>query len=220
MKILKLVFFILLFTSFEQKDEVYIWFPNDVGVVQTCNGKDAEILIEITTESNKKIKVHSFNLDKSNFTIYKDDEAFKEIDTLILTKKNPIKLKVRYKISLENSKKFTFKTNVKKYLNNQVNIFYGQHIITTKDIRESKEQFINITESCQDSIMVFFPYGGTISSATLYNDSSSTKKIYKSVSYDLMEEGNSITFTKADLGRYFVDFGSCHWGGEFWLTIK
>ncbi|WP_169628251.1 hypothetical protein [Flavobacterium filum] len=217
---MKLVFFILLFTSFEQKDEVYIWFPNDVGVVQTCNGKDAEILIEITTESNKKIKVHSFNLDKSNFTIYKDDEAFKEIDTLILTKKNPIKLKVRYKISLENSKKFTFKTNVKKYLNNQVNIFYGQHIITTKDIRESKEQFINITESCQDSIMVFFPYGGTISSATLYNDSSSTKKIYKSVSYDLMEEGNSITFTKADLGRYFVDFGSCHWGGEFWLTIK
>jgi len=59
MKILKLAFIILLFTSFKQKDEVYIWFPNDVGVVETCNGKEVEILIEITTESNKKIKVHS-----------------------------------------------------------------------------------------------------------------------------------------------------------------
>jgi hypothetical protein len=220
MKIFKLVFFILLFTSFKQKDEVYIWFPNDVGVVQTCNGKDAEISIEITTKSNKKIKVHSFDLDKSSFTIYKDDVEFKKIDTLILTNEKPIKLKIKYKISTENSKKFTFNTNIKKYFNNQVNIFYGQHIITTKDIRESKEQFINLTESCQDSIVVFFPFGGTISSATLYNDSSSTKKEYKSISYDLMEEGNSITFTKTDLGRYFVDFGSCHWGGEFWLTIK
>jgi hypothetical protein len=220
MKVLTFFFSILLFTSFKPKDEVYIWFPNEVGVVQTCNGQEAEIIIEITTESNKKINVHSFALDKSTFTIYKDNVVFKETDTLILTKKSPVKLKVKYKISTEKATKFTFKTNIKKYLNNQVNIFYGQHIITSKDIRESKEQFINLTESCQDSIMVFFPFGGTISSATLYNDSSSTKKEFKSVTYGLMEEGNSITFTKADLGRYFVDFGSCHWGGEFWLTIK
>jgi len=220
MKILKLAFFILLFTSFKQKDEVYIWFPNDVGVVQTCNGQDAEIIIEITTESNKKINVNSFALDKLAFTIYKDNVAFKETDTVILTKKSAVKLKVKYKILTEKATKFTFKTNIKKYLNNQVNIFYGQHIITAKDIQKSKEQFINLTESCQDSIMVFFPFGGTISSATLYNDSSLTKTEFKSVSYGIMEEGNSITFTKADLGRYFVDYGSCHWGGEFWLTIK
>ena len=220
MKILTLVFSILLLTSFKQKDEVYIWFPHKVGVVQTCNEQEVEILIEVTTESTKKTKVHSFALDKSTFTIYKDNKAFTETDTLLLTKNSPIKLKVMYKILTKKDTKFSFKTNQDKYLSNQINIFYGQHIITTKDVREGKEQSINVTESCQDSIKVLFTHGGTVSSATLYNDSTKTKKEFKSVSYPLGGDGNFITFTRADFGRYFVDFGSCHWGGEFWLTIK
>ncbi len=220
MKILTLFFSVLLLISSKQKEETYIWFPNEVGVVQNCDGQDSEIVIEITTESNKKINVHSFALDKSTFTIYKDNKVFKETDTLILTKKSPIKLKVKFKISKDNATKFFFKTNIKKYLNNQVNIVYGQHIITTKEVREKKEQFINLTESCQDSVRVFFPYGGTISSATLYKDSSSTNKELKSISYGMMDKENYLTFKKADIGRYFVEFGSCHWGGEFWITVK
>ena len=220
MKILALVFSILLFTSFKPKNELYIAYPYEIGVIQTCIGQEVEIQIEITTESTKKIKVHSFALDKSIFKIYKDNKIFKAKDTLLLKKNSPIKLKVKYKIVTYKDTKFTFKTNQNKYLNNHINIFYGQHIITTKDIRGGKEQFINVTESCQDSIKVFFPHGGTVSSATLYNDSSQSKKEFKSVSYGIMDEENFITFTKADLGRYFVDFGACHWGGEFWLTIK
>lgn len=221
MKILTILLSILLLTSFISKDEVHIYFPNKLGVVQTCNGEEVEILIEISTESLKKINVHSFSLNKSDFTIFNHKKAHTASDTLILSKKNPIMLKVKYK--LRDSYKpttFTFKTDIDKYSNNQIKLNYGEYFITTRNIREREEQFINVSENCQDSIKVFFPYGGSISGATLYSDSTSTQKAIKSVSYGIMEEGNFMTFTKAEVGRYFVDFGSCHWGGEFWLTVK
>ena len=221
MKILTLVFSILLLTSFMQKEEVYIWYPHELGVVQTCNGQEVELLIEVTTEATKKIKVHSFSLDKSMFTIYLDNKAFTETDTITLSKNKTLHLKVKYKLlSSDKPKTFTFKTDIEKYSNNQIKLSYGQFLISTNDIREKREQIINISESCQDSIKVFFPYGGTVSSATLYNDSIQTKKEFKSVSYRFRGGGNYMMFSKEDIGRYYVDYGSCHWGGEFWLRIK
>ncbi len=221
MKIFTLILTFLFLTSFIQKDEVYIWFPYEVGIVQTCNGQEVEINIEITTESVKKIKVHSFNLDQFEFNICKDNIPFKQTDTTFLSKDKPLKLKVKYKIqSSDNPKSFSFKTNLSNFLNNQVKLSYGQYLVTRSDIRARKEQFINVSESCQDSIKVKFPYGGTVSSATLFYDSTQTNKEFKSVSYHYGGDGNVIYFSKADIGRYYVDFGSCYWGSEFWLTIK
>ncbi|MCB9261652.1 MAG: hypothetical protein H6607_04690 [Flavobacteriales bacterium] len=221
MKILTVILTFLLLTSFKPKDEVYILFPDEVGVVQTCIGQEVEIEIKITTESVKKIKVHSFSLDQFDFSFLKDNKILTQTDTIFLSKNSPITLKVKFKIqSSDKPNSFSFKTNLDKYSTNQIKLSYGQYLVTTNDIREGKEQFINVSESCQDSIKVIFPYGGTVSSATLYSDSTSTKKEFKSVSYGIMDEGNFITFTKTDKGRYYVDFGSCHWGGEFWLTIK
>ena len=221
MRILTIILTSLILTSFKPKDEVYIWFPNEIGVVETCVGQDVEIIIEITTESVKKMEVHSFSLGQFDFSLIKDNKPLKLTDTIFLSKNSPITLKVKYKIqSSYKPTTFSFNTNLDKYSTNQIKLSYGQYLITTSNIRAGKEQFINVSESCQDSIKVFFPYGGTVSGATLYSDMTQTKKEFKSLSYGIMEEGNFLTFTKADIGRYFVDFVSCHWGGEFWLTIK
>lgn len=221
MKLLTVVFSILLLTSFKKKEEVYIWYPRTIAVVQDCNGQEVELVVAITTESLKKISVHSFSLHESDFTIYKNNEVFSASDTLTLSKNSPLTLKVKYTLQSSNKPEtFAFKTNIDAYSNNQIKLGYGQYSISANDIKDGKEQTINVTESCRDSIKVFFPYGGTISGATLYSDSTRSTREFKSVSYEMMQEGNYLTFTKADVGRYFVDYGSCHWGGEFWLTIK
>jgi hypothetical protein len=219
-KIFTLVLSILLFTSFKKNDEVHIRYPYEVGVVNACEGNEDEIQIEIETESIKKIKVHSFELGKSNFIIFIENKIFKASDTLLLTKDKPIKMKVKYKIQPSTDTVFTFKTDQDNYLNNRINIFYGQKIITRDDVRSGKEQFIRLLGSCQDSIKVFFPYGGTISSVNLYNDTTNTEKEFKSIYYGVFDPDNFINFTKADTGRYFVQFSACYWGGEFWLNIK
>lgn len=220
-KITTLILSFLLITSFKEKEEVYIWYPHKIGIIQSCNEKEVEFPIDITTGSKKSIKVHSFNLDKTDFVIYIDNQQILKTDTFLLSENKSLKLKVRYKISTsEPASLFSFKTNLKKYLDNQIKLSYGQYLITSREIREGKELLINISESCQDSVRVEFPYGGTVSSAVLYSDSSSAKRELKSITYDLMEKGNYFVFSKTDIGRYYVDFGSCHWGNEFWLTIK
>ncbi|WP_276979160.1 hypothetical protein [Flavobacterium filum] len=221
MKILTVILTFLFLTSFKPKDEIYIWFPHEIGVFETCIGQDIEINIEISTESLKNIKVHSFSLGQFDFLLFKDNKPIALTDTTFLSKNSPLSLKVKYKIqSSEKPNSLSFKTNFDKYSTNQIKLSYGQYLITTSEIRARKEQFINVSESCQDSIKVIFPYGGTVSSAILYSDSTSTKKKIKSVSYHLGGDGNFINFSKSDIGRYYLDFGSCHWGGEFWLTIK
>lgn len=221
MKILTVILTFIFLTSFRSKDEVYIWFPREVGIVQTCNGQEVEIEIEINTESEKKIKIHSFTLDQSEFLIFNDNKPLIQTDTTFLSKTSPLRLRVKYKLqSSEKPTSFSFKTNLGKYLNNQIKLNYGQYLVTTSDIRAGKEQFINVSESCQDSIKVSFPYGGTVSDATLYSDSTESKKELKSVSYQFRGDGNFIYFTRADIGRYYVAFVSCHWEGEFWLTIR
>ncbi len=220
MKILSALLAILFFTSFKPKDELSIWYANEVGIVKTCNGQEVEFEFEVKTKSTEKVKIYSFNLEQLNFKIYNNNKLISVKNTLVLTKNNPIKLKVVYKIVSLKALAFNFKTNKKQYLNNKVHIIYGTHIIESGNIREEKEQFINITESCQDSISVYFPDGGTISSATVYTDSSATKKEFKSISYGIGDSDNFITFYKSDIGRYYVDYGSCHWGVNFWLTIK
>lgn len=221
MKILTVIFSILLLTSFKEQDREYIFYPYEVGVVQTCNGQEVEVLIELTTESIKKIKVHSFALDKFDFSIFVDNKSIMQTDTLFLSKNSPLILKVKYKIqSSDMPTSFSFKSNLEMYLNNKIKLSYGQYLVTTSDIKAGKELFINVSESCQDSIKVSFPFGGTISGVTLYSDAAQTKKVFKSLSYRIGGDGNFINFSKADTGRYYVDFGSCHWGGKFWLTIK
>ena len=221
MRILTIILTSLFLISFKPKDEVYIRFPNEIGLVETCVGQDVEVIIDITTESLKKIKVHSFSLGLYDFSLFKDSKSLALTDTTFLSKNSPLTFKVKYKlISSDKPTTFSFKTNLDKYSTNQIKLNYGQYLIRTSDITAGKEQFINVSESCQDSIKVFFPYGGTVSGATLYSDTSLTKNVFKSLSYGIFEEGNFLKFTKSDVGRYFVDFGSCHWGGEFWLTIK
>jgi hypothetical protein len=211
---------IILLTSFRGKDG-YFGYPNEIGIIQTCEGQEVEFMIDIEVESNKKVKVHSFSTDKSEFTISLNDKVLTKNDTIVLSKKSSISLKVNYKInSAEKPTKLTFMTNMDKYITNHINLNYGRYEITSQDIKEGKEQFINVSESCQDSIKMSFPYGGTISSVSLFSDSSQIKKKYKSISYELMDTGNYFTLSKADIGRYYVNFGSCHWGNSFWLTIK
>lgn len=220
-KSLTLILSILLLTSFKPEKEDSIRFRRSIGVVQTCNGEEVILSIEISTESDKTIKIHSFLLEHSEYTIFENDKEIATTDTLRLRKSKPLQLTVKYKIqNSATSNTFNFKTNLNSYLSNQISIVHGQYSIRANNIEEGKEQIINVTESCHDSIQVFFPYGGTISGVDIYTDSTRTVQVFESLSYGLGEGKNFMTFTKADVGRYFVSFGSCHWGGEFWLTIK
>ena len=220
---IKVIGFVLFMisTSFRQKEVVYIWYPSEIGITETCKGQEVEESIVITTTSSKKIKAYAFDLNKADFTLYNDGHLISKTDTLFFTEKHPIKLKLKYNIKAsENLTSFTFRTNHSKYLDNQIRLKYGKYSITSIDIKEGKEQYINISESCKDSVSVGFPYGGTVSGATLYSDSSSTKKELKSVSYHIGGLSNYFMFSKSDTGRYYVRFGSCYWGNGFWLTIK
>lgn len=150
---------------------------------------------------------------------------------LYLNKRKPLQCKLTFKRNLDkNQSEFTFQTHHKEFLKNKIKINYGVYSITHEPIKEGREVIVNFSQSCNDSIRVYFPYGGTVSSVSLKKDKDSTsiKPPLRTISYmigfreDYEKEGekNYFTFSRSDIGKYYVNFSSCHWGNNFWLTIK
>lgn len=222
MKISILLFSIILFSAFAPKDEIHIWFPKNAGTSQTCVGNEAEFSIDISTYSKENIPVFGLSTDKNNLKIYHNGKLVTHSDTLLLTKDVGLLLKIKGHITATGGDSFfRFKTNLPEYLNNTISLHYGRFWIENEQVREGKEQSINVSESCQDSIKVFFPVGGTITGVRLYSDSGNTNNVVRSVSYRCCSPSdNYLDFSKADIGRYWVQFSSCHWGNAFWLNVK
>jgi len=211
----------LLLSSFISNNDTHLWFPHELGVIQNCEGQEVSIKFNISTDTKKKIKLHSFEFNNNDYTVMIDNKKVDKNDTLYVNKKNSLELTLKYSISnLEKPKYLKFKTNLPDYLENFIKISHGKHIISSEEIDERKEQIINVSESCDDSIIVHFPFGGTISTVSLYKDSLSSKPPLKSISYGMINYENYMKFSKAEIGRYYVRFSSCHWGNNFWLVVK
>ncbi|MGY3795697.1 hypothetical protein [Aquimarina sp. 433] len=220
----KLIFFslILIITSFKVvKKDIWIWFPKEIGIVENCIGREVETTIEIKTDSRRKVEIHSFKLSGQNFHMTSENQIIEPSDTIILTRKKPLLLKLRYNIESKlDYSLFKFKTNNEKYNNNTVKISYGVLQIKSDQIKDRKEHIIDISNNCKDNIKLAFPYGGTVSSVAIYRDSTIIKKPIKTTSYMMMDDNNYVDFSKSEIGRYYVEFGACHWRSDFWITIK
>ncbi|MFT5820063.1 MAG: hypothetical protein ACI8ZM_001297 [Crocinitomix sp.] len=213
---------LILSTSFTPKDKIHIWFPSEIGILQNCDNDEVKVLCELRTNSKKKIKVHSPNFGNNDFTLMTNNgKELNVTDTLYFNEKNPLELVLVYKIeALKKQNSFSFKTDHEDYLQNTIQLNYGKYSITTETIQAGNEQVLNLSETCNDSLTVHFPYGRTVSSVSLYKDSLRSAAPHKSISYGILDEINYLKFSKADIGSYFVSFGSCHWGNEFRLTIQ
>jgi hypothetical protein len=206
-------------SSFDYGDP--FWFTTIISTVQNCEGDELTAKIEMNTDLKKKIKLHSFEFEGGDFTILRYGRELNKADGFYLKGGKVSEFEVKFKIpsNIENSS-IKFKTDFIQFLENAIKVDYGKFTISYDDIKNGKEQIVNISESCEDSLKISFPYGGSVSSVSLYKDSISTKKPYKSISYSHGEDNNSLTFSKSDIGRYYINFSSCWWENKFWLTIE
>lgn len=220
-KIFLIVFFFTLLESYhESNKETSLWFSKVIHIAQNCQEDSVSSTIEIQTDSRKNISIHSFDLVDHNFTILYKGKEIDKSTILHVKKRKPLLLELKHRITdSQNPRYLKFKTNHPDFLKNKIEMLYGSYIISNEDIRKGVEQVFKITESCSDSIVVRFPYGGTVSGVTLYKDSSSLDTPYKSISY-MFKQKNYLKFSKNEIDKYYISYRSCHWRNNFWLVLK
>ncbi len=93
--------------------------------------------------------------------------------------------------------------------------------ISREQLKERKDLFFKISELC-DSVDIVIPPGGTVTSAQLYSDDSNTKEmIASSPSFSIGEhDSNYFSIPSTLKGRFFLSYGSCHWGSELWINFE
>lgn len=221
-RIILFLFTVLLITSFKIKRDIYLLAPKSISAFKNCNAQETKLTFEVHTDSKRKIQVHSFKFNSQKFKLTVNGKLRSLDDVLFIRKKHPLKIEIEFirDSTAINQQKITFKTNQNEYLNNTIEVNYGKYVITSDMIRKGKEKIIDFSKSCNDSLIIDFPYGGTVSNVSLHKSPSSNAPSYKHISYGIGDKNKSIKLNKSDLGRYYVKFGSCHWGNDFWLTIK
>ena len=186
-----------------------------------CDGDSIKLPLEISTDSEKDIKLFGFFMTQKNYDLSANGEQLTKADTLTINKNHPVEIQVRFIINSVKIKEpvVKFSSDQTDYQSHEMRFEFAAKYITVKQIRSGEEMVINFPDKCADSVKVYFPYGGTYSGASLHADSISMKQI-KWVSYGIGEDGNFLWFSKKDIGRYYLRYAACHWGNNFWLNIK
>lgn len=199
------------------KESTEIDCPSQIGITENCDNQTISKEIILSTNSTSPIKIYDF-IGKP--TIFYNDKKVIESDTLLLSKKHPIKFKVEIinKDLQEHKNSFiSFKTNHPVHKRKNIVFLPKTLILNTKDVQEGKEIVIEKTKNCIDSLSIVFPYGGTISTVNLYKEAQD--RPFKSISY-MMFENNKIDIDNIDLGVYKLHFSSCHWGNNLKIIVK
>lgn len=92
--------------------------------------------------------------------------------------------------------------------------------ITHDQLRAQKEIALLLPKTC-DSVKIYFPPGGTTTGAALFMDSTMKNKVCSTPSFAINESSlGFMTISTQMKGKFYLSYGSCHWGSQIWITLK
>jgi len=201
------------FCGLSQSDRI---FPNQVIVAKDCYEDIIEGSISLFNDNETPIEIFKLKSNLLDIAFHFNDIRICEDDTLMIPSEDLLEIKFKFRNNDNQDKLISYSSESNN--ENIIRINLGSYYISTEEVKSRKKKIINIKDNCSDSIKIFFPYGGTISSVSVYKNMNQTE-ITKSICYGFGEEDNFIKFGKNEIGIYYIKFMSCHWGENFWLQL-
>jgi len=206
------------FAYSQEKQQVHF---SPILIEKACADNMTQSTIRLYTSSDETIEIFDFRSNLRDLYITGNEYQDKNSDRIEISKEKGAELVINFHIpSKKDQLSISFKTNESKNSFYSIPITLNSFKITTEDIRNKSEVTLDISGSCSDSIRVYFPYGGTVSTVCVYREITEDSFI-KSTGYYSGESDNYLTFpTSPEARRYFIRFGACHWANNFWLNLK
>ena len=206
----------------ERKSKYSIDYPFEVKF-QCVEFGSSHATVMITTDSKKEIEIDGVCVNSQEYCVEYNNTRVNEIDKLIVSKKYPLELKIYFEGN-ELKRDFCFLeffSSNPDFLKNRISLHINTYEILAKEMREGTVE-LEISDSSTDSVFIRFPYGGTISSATVWrNDKRTPENVAGQLGgYEIGGEHNYMVWSKDDLGEFSAHFGSCHWYADFKLILK
>jgi len=207
------------------QDILQLWYPYQVNMLPACGNKAFEKNVPIITNSKKAVKLYSFKPDNNEFTLIYNGKEVREQDTISLTQTKPAILKARFKKMPANqdSLYFSFETSIDSmeiFKRGSIQLLFKEYAVSQIRFVADQEQVVELSKSCLDSIRVYYPFGGTETMIDLYNPQNLESPV-RHIWYRIESNAkNYMTFSRKDIGRYYVRLSSCWTGDSFWLTIQ
>lgn len=181
-----------------------------------CEGQILESKFKIYGPSGDSIKLFNLSSNLCDIEFKHNERSILNNDTIVLYDQQEYEIEFTFKYSSQQENYLHYSTD---FIENKViNVNTGSYYITHKEVESDSKKIINLKNNCSDSIRVYFPYGGTVTSVSVH-ENNKNMDFSKAIGYGAGEPDNYITFGRNELGKYFVRYASCWWGEDFWLEL-
>lgn len=213
---------LFLLTSFTgRRSALDISYDQVLGIPQACIGKEAVIRTKMGSWSDKKIHLHSFSMREKNYKVFYNGKQVQPGDLVLLSKKDYVELEFRYIVEQTDSASvITFSTDAPENKAQQIKLNYHQYMVQRWQMKGEKPVVVDFTAGCNDSLRVYFDYGGTQTDVYMYRNEVSKREPEHATHYGLGGTNNYITLSPADTGMYEVRFLSCFIGYQFKMHVR
>ena len=225
MKKLLPLYMLLFWQTSKSQDIIQLWHSYIINVLPDCGVQTFEREFPITTNSKETVKLYSFQTNSAEYSLFYDGKKINEKDSINLTISKPALFKIKFDRIPKNQDSLfiSFETSIDSmeiFKKGKIHLLFKEFVISRYPFNDEKNYIIELSKSCLDSIKVYFPYGGTETSISLYTSQSAENPI-KTIWYQFGDKGkNYITFKKEDIGCYFVTQASCWTGDAYSITIR
>ena len=135
-----------------------------------------------------------------------------------IRKNHPAKIEIIYtRARKQKQYDLSFRSSLDPLKVRTIAVQYGEHFFGRDDMEDSTTKVLKVSGTCNDSIRLYFPPGGTITSVIMNRQRDTFNK---AISYNFYGNPNHITLSPADTGRYYVRFISCHWWNEYYIELR
>lgn len=224
-KILLPVFIVLCGQTTKAQDILQLWYPRHINVLPNCGATALSLDVPFTTNTVNEIKLYGLTINSNECALLYNGKVVQAQDTISLTATKPVILKIRFAAIPTNQDglNLSFQTSIDSmaiFRRGAIQLLFKEYVISQYGLDTQHDHIVALSKTCLDSIKVYFPSGGTETGVSLFESPKSEKPI-RSIWYQFGNKANNyITFSKKDIGRYFVVMSSCWSGQSFWLTIE
>lgn len=224
-KILLPVFSVMCWQTAKAQNILQLWYPDHINMLPDCNATIFDRDVPFTTNTLNEIRLYGLKINSNECTLLYNGKVVQAQDTISLTATKPAIFKIRFQGIAKNQSglKLSFETSIDSmeiFRTGVIQLLFNEYVISQYALDKQQDPVVALSKSCLDSIKVYFPFGGTETGVSLFKSQKSVKPI-RSIWYQFDNKAiNYITFSKQDIGRYFVVMSSCHSGQSFWLTIQ
>ena len=195
--------------------------PQRIGIPVTADGEVVHRRFRVWAVDTGPVGLYDFASDDLELvSVCVDDDAVTPGDTAYLGEWLQSWVEISFVRECSDAPStLSFRSSLRPTARHELILFGDEYEVSHRDVRAGALHTVDVSGACTDSVDVYFPVGGTVTSVALYDGPEEETNLRGLSSYRAGAAQTPIRLATSDTVTYAVVYRACHWGNDFQLRF-